>query len=533
MAPDEEKAERTGSGNTTPTVVDGPEGDLVTGPGAAEAGSEKQQNDRVDTQQDGKALELIPRSQRRGLFGRFTIIPEVTNPYDYKNGTKWMMTIIVALAAATSSTGSSIFYPALAVVATDLNTTPTVTNLSLAFYMLAMAITPLWWSSFSETLGRRTIYFMSFSLFVVFSILSAVSVNIAMLIVMRVFSGGAAASVQAVGAGTVADIWRPKQRGRAMGIFYIGPLCGPGLAPIIGGALTQGLGWRSTLWFLTILGGVMLLMIIFCLPETLAKRQPLNLEPTAQSGKKGTKKGVIILKRFVEPLQVLKYLRYPPILVSVYSGSMAFGALFVVNISIQANFINPPYNFTTIEVGLLYLAPTLGYAVSSVLGGRWIDYIMAREARKAGRYDDDGKLVYLPEDRMKENIWLAASLYPAALIWYGWSVDKYLPWIVSCIASFFFGIGSMLVFGAVTTMLTEFMPKRSSSGVAINNFVRNIISCTCAVVTQPLINAMGTGWMCTMVGLLAWVTGNAALLAIKMWGPQWRVSMDKKLNSPK
>lgn len=34
---------------------------------------------------------------------------------------------------------------ALAEISNDLHTTPTVTNLSLAFYMLAMAITPLWW----------------------------------------------------------------------------------------------------------------------------------------------------------------------------------------------------------------------------------------------------------------------------------------------------------------------------------------------------------------------------------------------------
>ena len=70
--------------------------------------------------------------------------------------------------------------------------------------MLSMAIFPLWWSSFSETLGRRTIYLTSFTLFILFSILAAVSINIAMLIVMRILGGGAAASVQAVGAGTIA-----------------------------------------------------------------------------------------------------------------------------------------------------------------------------------------------------------------------------------------------------------------------------------------------------------------------------------------
>lgn len=76
-----------------------------------------------------------------------------------------------------------------------------------------------------------------------------------MLIVMRMLSGGSAASVQAVGAGTIADIWEPKERGRAMGIFYLGPLCGPLFAPIIGGALAQRWNWRATLWFLVIYGG--------------------------------------------------------------------------------------------------------------------------------------------------------------------------------------------------------------------------------------------------------------------------------------
>ena len=147
-----------------------------------------------------------------------------------------------------------------------------MTNLSLALYMLSMAITPLWWSVYSEMLGRRSIYLVSFFWFVVFAAIGAVSKNIAMLLVFRTLMGGAAASVQAVGAGTIADIWEPKERGKAMGIFFLGPLCGPGIAPIIGGALTSGFGWRSTQWFLTIFGGVMLLMILFLLPETVPRK---------------------------------------------------------------------------------------------------------------------------------------------------------------------------------------------------------------------------------------------------------------------
>ncbi|KAK4151427.1 hypothetical protein C8A00DRAFT_35913 [Chaetomidium leptoderma] len=483
----------------------------------------------------------VPRAQRRGLLGRFTVIPEVENPYEYKNSTKWTITAIVALAAAAAPMGSSIFMPSLPSMSVDLGVSETVTNFTISFYMLAMSIFPLWWSSFSETLGRRTIYIVSFSLFLVFSILSAVSVNIAMLVVMRILSGGASASVQAVGAGTIADIWEPAKRGRAMGIFYLGPLVGPLCAPIIGGALSQGFGWRAAMWFLAIYGGVMLVMLVFCLPETLA-RPPPPIEPTnplqrvvsttTQSIKHHTVTTAFLLKRLlVDPLSVILHLRQPPVFITVYSASIAFFALFVLNISIQSTFSAPPYSFPPIPLGACYLAPSLGYVLASAFGGRWIDYIMAREARRAERFDEaTGELLYLPEDRMRENMWLAGVLYPGAMVWYGWTAERGLHFMVPSVANFFFGLGSMLVFGVTTTVLTEFMPRRSSSGVAVNNFVRNIFSCVGSVIAQPLIEAVGTGWLCTMVGLFALVTGNAAIWALRRFGPGWREEMDRKLN---
>jgi hypothetical protein len=168
---------------------------------------------------------IVDRKHRRGLFGRFTLIPEVENAHHYARKTKWFITVIVAFCAMAAPMGSAIVMPVLEEIAKAFHATPTVANMSVAVYMLSMSIFPLWWSSFSETMGRRTIYIISFSMFAVFAILSAVSTNIAMLVVMRTLSGGAAASVQAVGAGSVADMWEPKERGKAMGLFYLGPLC--------------------------------------------------------------------------------------------------------------------------------------------------------------------------------------------------------------------------------------------------------------------------------------------------------------------
>lgn len=52
----------------------------------------------------------VPRSQRRGLFGRFTILAEVEEPRDYKNKTKWFITSLVSLAALAAPLGSTIIF---------------------------------------------------------------------------------------------------------------------------------------------------------------------------------------------------------------------------------------------------------------------------------------------------------------------------------------------------------------------------------------------------------------------------------------
>lgn len=176
-------------------------------------------------------------------------------------------------------------------------------------------------------------------------------------------------------------------------------------------------------------------------------------------------------------------------------------------------------------MGLLYIPNSLGYILASIFGGKWIDKIMHREARKIGRYDGNGKLVLRPEDRMRENAWIAAVLWPGALLWYGWTVQHGVIWIVPMIANFFFGVGSMLIFALASTMLTEFMPKRASSGIALNNFVRNICSFTGAVVAQPVIHAIGNGWFMTILGVWSLVTGLMVVWAMGQFGPRWRDKM--------
>lgn len=269
-----------------------------------------------------------------------------------------------------------------------------------------------------------------------------------MLIVMRILSSGTGCSVTVVGAATISDIWEVKERGTAMSIYYLGPLLGPAIGPVIGGVLTQTFDWRATQWFLTIYGAIFLVGILFCLPETLRNPQRVsNGTSTEGSGdgqamipSKGSTKYMMppsiqkvatpIIKALVDPLRILTYLRFPAILITAYFASITFGIIGIWAMSIQESFSSPPYRYSSLIVGLLYLPFSVGLVLGSLCGGKWSDYIMTREARRSGRYDEKGTAILWPEDRMRENAWLSIVFFPGALIWYGWTVHEGVLWVV-------------------------------------------------------------------------------------------------------
>ena len=139
-----------------------------------------------------------------------------------------------------------------------------------------------------------------------------------------------------------------------------------------------------------------LALILFLLPET--HKQSLILETAEESSlppsrpSSGTpslshastrsvvsvraKKYTLVANQiFVEPLKIILYLRFPAVALVVYYAAIAFGSLYFLNISVQKTFSAPPYNFSVIIVGCLYIFNSLGYILASIFGGRWVDYV--------------------------------------------------------------------------------------------------------------------------------------------------------------
>lgn len=135
--------------------------------------------------------------------------------------------------------------------------------------MIFQGLAPGIFAAISDSVGRRPTYIICFVIYVASNIGLALTKTYWLLMLLRAIQATGNSATVALGAGVIADIATPNERGGHLGIFGVGPLTGPSLGPIIGGALAQTLGWRAIFWFLAIFGGVFSVLLVLFLPETL------------------------------------------------------------------------------------------------------------------------------------------------------------------------------------------------------------------------------------------------------------------------
>ena len=98
------------------------------------------------------------------------------------------------------------------------------------------------------------------------------------------------------------------------------------------------------------------------------------------------------------------------------------------------------------------------------------------------------------------------------------------------IANFFFGFGFMLISSVTTTVMTEFVPRKTTSGVAVTNLIRNSMGCGAAIVAQPLINAIGNGWLFTIAFFVCLLSAAIVILMKRnreRWTEKMRSAIDQ------
>jgi multidrug resistance protein len=147
-------------------------------------------------------------------------------------------------------------------------TSESLASFVVSIYLVGFAVGPLALGPLSEIYGRLRIYQACNAVFIVWNIACAVAPNIGSLLAFRLFAGIAGSCPLTLGAGSIADLFVPEERGAAMSIYSMGPLMGPVIGPIAGGYLAEAAGWRWIFWVIS--------MAVSTLPDIGAKH-PLTL----------------------------------------------------------------------------------------------------------------------------------------------------------------------------------------------------------------------------------------------------------------
>ena len=181
--------------------------------------------------------------------------------------------------------GTSLYLPALPRMGIEMNLTAQQLSSTMTAYLAAFAIASLFLGPLSDRWGRQFLIQGGIVFYLAGSLFCALAHGIGYLWTGRVFQAMGGAAVQVAARAMSRDAFDDRQMISVVG--WIGVVTGlvPVLAPVLGGFITQGLGWRANFHLLvaaTLLVGFVTRRYT---AETLAREQrnPLGISETLKS----------------------------------------------------------------------------------------------------------------------------------------------------------------------------------------------------------------------------------------------------------
>lgn len=166
-----------------------------------------------------------------------------------------------------STLDSSIVNIALPTIRRELNAGDSVEWIVLC-YLLTTTSTLLIMGKLSDWVGRRQLYIIGFSVFVLGSLLCGLAWNLWSLVGFRVLQGLGASMIYAIGPAIISDAFSPKERGQALGLMGSIVAAGSSAGPVIGGLLLGKFGWSSIFFVNVPIGLIAIWRAWTILPES-------------------------------------------------------------------------------------------------------------------------------------------------------------------------------------------------------------------------------------------------------------------------
>jgi len=382
---------------------------------------------------------------------------------------RWSFAALLAALSTLGPFSIDAYLPAFAGIQASLAATPIEIQQTLSSYLFAFGLMFLFHGALSDSFGRRPVILVALVVYTIASVGAALSANVHALIGWRAVQGLSVGAGMVVGRAMIRDLFGPEDAQRLMSLVTLFFGLAPAIAPVIGGWLFTGLGWRSIFWFLAAIGFALVIVGWRYLPETLAVtgRQPFH--------------PVALLKGYEEVGINRKFL-----LLSLAVG-FNFNAFFLYIVSAPV-FLGEHLHLGPQEYAWLFLPCILGIMFGAQLSGR-----------AAGRHT--------PADTVKRAY---AFMGVAALInlAYAFAFTPSIPWAVAPIM--IFGIGFAMAMPSISLITLDLFPTRRGMAASLQGFVSGMVNTLTAGVVSPLVSPdprwLALAMMAMMLlGLSSWL----------------------------
>lgn len=312
------------------------------------------------------------------------------------------------LATALGALDQAIVATALPVIVTDLGGIEHLSWIVTSYLLASTASTPLW-GKVGDLVGRKRTFLTAIAIFVIGSLLCAVSQTMVQLIVARAVQGAGGGGLLVTSQAVIGDIVSPRERGRYQGIFGAVFAFSSVIGPILGGFVVDYMSWHWVFLINVPIGAAAFAVIALALPDRRGHREhridylgallvttattcfvlvmtvggvahpwlsPLVLG-LGVAGVVCTAAFVVVERRAAEPILPLVLFKLPAFRVSTALSFLLGGAL-LGPVTVLPLFLQIANRLSPTESGMRMLALLLAVPVASIVTGQVIS--------RTGRY---------------------------------------------------------------------------------------------------------------------------------------------------
>lgn len=197
-----------------------------------------------------------------------------------EKGQRLIIILILGLLSAIGPFSIDMYLPGFPAIAKDLNCSVDMVSYTLASFFVGVCLGQLISGPLLDRYGRKKPLYIGMIIYILASIGCAVSTSVELLIAFRLFQALGGCVTMVAPRAIIRDLFPVEESAKIFSMMILILGVSPILAPTAGSFLIEGLGWQSVFLVLGAISLVVLLAVVFLMPESKQPDPTFSLKVT-------------------------------------------------------------------------------------------------------------------------------------------------------------------------------------------------------------------------------------------------------------